>query len=211
MPITHIIFDFDGTLADTGEIGRKILNDLCEKFGYAPLPNIKQLPHSLLEEITKRKISKFQIFRIVRAAQKQLAGKIKDIACFPEIPELIRNLSKQGFHLGIMSSNNMENIHACLTRWNIEKYFEHFVTSPLLFQKHRKLKRYLKKYRIPISSAVYVGDETRDVEAGKKISMHTIAVSWGFESEISLARSMPDSLCKTPEELFEIIQAIKKK
>jgi phosphoglycolate phosphatase-like HAD superfamily hydrolase len=51
---------------------------------------------------------------------------------------------------------------------------------------------------------IYIGDETRDIEACKKINVPIIAVSWGFNSHKSLASHSPTYLINNPKELVEI-------
>ena len=51
----------------------------------------------------------------------------------------------------------------------------------------------------------FVGDEVRDIEAGKKVGINTIAVSWGYNTKSALDKEHPDYLIDFPLELEKII------
>ncbi len=55
---------------------------------------------------------------------------------------------------------------------------------------------------------IYVGDETRDIEAAKKINSKVIAVSWGFNTKEALARHNPDFLIHQPSELLDVMGSL---
>ncbi|NES07303.1 MAG: HAD hydrolase-like protein, partial [Okeania sp. SIO2F4] len=81
-----------------------------------------------------------------------------------------------------------------------------FITSgTTLFGKHRAIKKYLKSENIQPEEMVYVGDETRDINAAKKAKVKAIAVTWGFNSREALSEYQPDALVEQPQELIEVI------
>ena len=55
------------------------------------------------------------------------------------------------------------------------------------------------------SNVYFVGDEVRDIEAGKKTRIKTIAVSWGYNTKDALARERPDYLIDSPLDLKTIV------
>jgi phosphoglycolate phosphatase len=59
------------------------------------------------------------------------------------------------------------------------------------------------EYSLASDECVYVGDETRDVEAARKAGMRSAAVTWGFNSRELLEKSRPDFLIDRPGELLE--------
>jgi phosphoglycolate phosphatase len=63
----------------------------------------------------------------------------------------------------------------------------------------------IKQRQIKPETVIYVGDETRDIEAAKKANVQVIAVSWGFNSPEALARENPNFLIDHPWELLEVI------
>ncbi|MEB3145344.1 MAG: HAD hydrolase-like protein, partial [Cylindrospermopsis raciborskii 1523720] len=63
----------------------------------------------------------------------------------------------------------------------------------------------IKQRQIKPQTVIYVGDETRDIEAAKKANLKVIAVTWGFNSPEALTRENPDFLIDHPRELLEAI------
>ena len=55
------------------------------------------------------------------------------------------------------------------------------------------------------SDVYFVGDEVRDIDAGKKTGIKTIAVSWGYNTKDALAKEHPDYLIDSPLELKDIV------
>ena len=77
-----------------------------------------------------------------------------------------------------------------------------------LFGKHKVINQLLKQDHWEREAIVYVGDETRDIEAAKKSKIKMIAVSWGFNSKEVLAAHTPDFLVNHPKELLEEIEKL---
>ena len=55
---------------------------------------------------------------------------------------------------------------------------------------------------------IYVGDETRDIEATKRAKIPVIAVRWGFNSREILLTLKPNKIADTPSELMSCLQQI---
>jgi phosphoglycolate phosphatase-like HAD superfamily hydrolase len=66
----------------------------------------------------------------------------------------------------------------------------------------------MQQNHLSAEEIVYVGDETRDIEASKKIHVKVIAVSWGFNSREALAKQKPEFLIHKPSELIEVMVSL---
>ena len=51
---------------------------------------------------------------------------------------------------------------------------------------------------------LFVGDELRDVEAGRKAKVATVAVTWGFHAEPLLATGGATYLVRRPDEVLAL-------
>ncbi|KRH98219.1 MULTISPECIES: HAD-IA family hydrolase [Cylindrospermopsis] len=203
-----IIFDFDGTIADTLDALVTIANRLAREFGYMQI-SAKEL--KLLRNLTARQIIKYSgvsLFKIpflVKRVKGELKNKIKDLQPIPEIPEALRELSNQGYKLGIITSNAQENVHEFLKCHQLDNLFEFVHSGVTIFGKNTIMSSVIKQRQIKPQTVIYVGDETRDIEAAKKANVQVIAVTWGFNSPEALARENPDFLIDHPRELLEAI------
>ena len=204
-----IIFDFDGTLADTLNAIVTITNRLAAEFGYKSptkdeLAEIRNL--NSWEIIKHSGISIFKVPFLVRKVRKELKNEIQGIRLFPGIKEALLELKTQNNQLGIITSNSKENVLALMERNGLEEIFDFIYTGTTLFGKHKVINKWLKLAKAKPEEVVYVGDETRDIDAAKKAQVKVIAVSWGFNVKAALAERKPDFLIEHPQQLIEVIK-----
>ncbi len=209
MPKPVVIFDFDGTLADTLGAIVQITNQLAEEFGYKPSsPEDLALVRSMgaWQIIQRSGISPFKVPKLIRKLQRELHGQIPQIQPFPGITEMLLELHNQGLQLGIVTSNTIENVNAFLQVQHLQDYFTFTISGTTLFGKHQVLNKLIKQHHLTPTKVIYVGDETRDIEAARKTHIKCISVTWGFNSAAVLSAHHPDYLAHHPAELLAIIQ-----
>lgn len=202
-----IIFDFDGTLADTIDVLLSITNRLSVEFGFksATKEELAQLSNLTPWQIlTYSGISMFKLPLLIRTLKSELRNEIPNIQLFPGIKEVLLALKNQGFTLGIITSNSRENVGLTMKNNGLEGVFD-FIDSATTFGKHKIIYRWLRRANFNPEQVVYVGDEIRDIEAAKRTGIKVIAVSWGFNSQSALAAYYPDFLIEHPQELIGII------
>jgi len=90
---------------------------------------------------------------------------------------------------------------------DLDNLFDFIYSGVTIFGKTTIINNVLKQQQIKLQEVIYVGDETRDIEASKKANIKVIAVTWGFNSPEVLARQNPDFLVHQPSELLEIINS----
>ena len=202
-----IIFDFDGTLADTIDILLNITNRLSSELGFksATKEELAQLSNLTSWQILRYSgISIFKFPLLIRKLKAELRSEIPTIQLFAGIKEVLLDLTKLGFQLGIITSNSRENVLALLEINGLQGTFT-FIYSGSTFGKHKVINKWLKKEQINPEEVIYVGDETRDIDAARKTGIKIIAVTWGFNSKSALAAQNPDFLIERPQELIEIM------
>lgn len=190
-----VLFDFDGTIANTFDALVKILNKHKEKYGYQKItPSlVKKLRDKSLSEIVNLAgISKWKLFFIARRAKKELNSQLEIVPLVKGMGEVFRTLRKN-YRIGIMSSNSKKNVFKFLTLHGLKA--DEIYGGVSLFSKARKLRK--------LQPIVYVGDEARDVEACSKARIPMIAVTWGFNSEKALLGA--DYLAKKPADILKIL------
>ena len=203
--IKYIVFDFDGTLADTFEVIKNIaLNEYGHEYGG------DDIDFELFKnEGTKSFLKKMNIpiWKLPEMALR-ITSKLRnsnDMKLFPGIIDLLSNLTANNYKLGILSSNSKENIIDTLQQHNIQNLFEFVYSDSSIFGKHLVLNKMCRKHNINPFDVIYVGDEDRDIVAAKKVKIKNIAVTWGFNSKEKLSRVKPDYLADSPMQILEII------
>ncbi|HEY9779621.1 MAG TPA: HAD-IA family hydrolase [Leptolyngbyaceae cyanobacterium] len=209
MTIKIIFFDFDGTIADTFNTLVGITNQLAVNFGYKPLgeEELAQIKNLSSRQIIKYSgISIFKFPLLLAKIKSELREEIYNVKAFPEIESALLELKNQVGKIVILSSNSKENILAFLETNNLQNSFDFIYTEAALFSKSKVINRILKQENIKPEESIYVGDETRDIDAAKRSRVKAIAVSWGFNSQQILAEHNPDFLVHKPKELIDIIK-----
>jgi len=207
----EVVFDFDGTIADTFDAAVKILNRLAPGYGYEPVTEEMQKEFKRLGSKRAMKafgVSWFQFIRVGRRAIKELKHDISTINMFPGMPGVFRELQKRGITMGILSSNTKENIQKFFNENGLDGVFEYIVSSGLMWGKARKLKKVIRKRKLTKDQLIYVGDETKDIIACHKVGGRIIAVTWGYNGEDALVSYGPDWVAKKPLDILTIVDQI---
>jgi phosphoglycolate phosphatase len=204
--MTDVIFDFDGTIADSFS---EILNVFYEithhnhEISQDEISHLKGL--SDLEVARYLKIPLWQIPFLVIRGRRAMASHMRAVKIFPGIKDQIVSLHKNGHKLFIVSSNSQSNVNVFLTQHRIDQYFEKIYGGIGLFSKASALRKFLRQNNLRADHCIYIGDETRDIEASRRVNVRCIAVSWGFAAEDILEKLQPFALAKSPQVLTDII------
>ncbi len=202
-----VIFDFDGTIADTFSIFCNTLRELSEDFGQKELSekDIKAYRARGAKELIKNyKIMPWRIPFLIRKGRDIFQDKIKEAEPFPQISDVLSKLVENNIELGILTTNSEKNVRIFLNGHNLE-VFTFVVSVPSVFSKSRTLGRTLKRFNLNRNEVVYVGDELRDVENAKKAGVDVIAVTWGYNKRELLIQSNPTFVVDTPRELLSTL------
>lgn len=208
-----IIFDFDGTLADTLPYYIRTMNSLSCKYGYKKISKAREntlkdmRPKEILDYLG---ISIIDLCFIINTVKASLNEKIEFFTPTVPIREVLLKLKKNGYRLGIITSNSKDNVDKFLKN-NRLNLFDFVHSGSSIFGKGRVISGFLKDRNIKPKEAIYVGDEIMDIEAAKEAEIDIIAVSWGFNSKQALKELQPDFLINTPKELMEIFENKPKK
>ena len=206
-----ILFDFDGTIADSLDAIVNITNSLAGEFGYKPASQeqIAQLQNLPPRELIKESgISIFKIPFLFRRVKLELSKEVQYLSPIPGMKEALIELKNQGNRLGIITSNSQENVMAFLFKNELQNLFEFIYSAKTLFGKNKVITNFLRQESLKFEDVIYVGDETRDIEAARKSNIKVIAVSWGFNSREVLAEKKPDFLIYKPNELIDVIGSL---
>lgn len=199
-----IIFDFDGTIADTKAAVISISNRLAPEFGFFPLSDaeIDHYQHLTAREMIKKsQVAWWKIPFLMQRMKQEMRDQMQFIDPISGIEEALEALKAHQFQLGIITSNSQENAIQFLRQHGLLHYFNFVHSSFHLFGKHKVIRRLLRQNKFSPATVTYVGDETRDIEAAKKSGVSMIAVSWGFNSAAALRKCQPDHLIDHPHEL----------
>jgi len=195
-----LIFDFDGTIADTINFAKKT-------FDFPGKENInwQELRNKGAKEAFKSLgISLIRIPFILNQARQILYRKIDQIKPIRGMDQALVAVRAKGFRLGILTSCAKDTVEKFL-QINQLNVFEFVYSEKNIFNKASKLNHLLKKNKLDPQNVFYIGDETRDMEAAKEVGVKTVAVTWGFNSEKALLERQPDYLIRQPRDLVALL------
>jgi len=202
-----IVFDFDGTIADTMSVVIIIANKFADHYGYRkiPLSDLPKLREKRPSEVLKHLgISIFKLPILVRKIRFEMNKEIVHLKTVVDIRETLEKLKKSGCILGILTTNSRENVMEFLKNNDLQ-LFDFVYSGRAVYGKSRLLKKLMNEKTIPHEDPIYVGDEVRDVEAAKKAGIRVISVSWGYNTKNALEKASPDYIVEKPEDLQTII------
>ena len=206
-PYRLVIFDFDGTLSDSGHWFLSIVDDLAARFRFRSVSpdEIEGLRKRTTREVIDHLgIPRWKLPIIARHIRTRFGRNTDQIHLFDGIREMLATLSAAGVRMVICSSNAEDNVRAILGPEDAARFEAYFCGSGL-FGKVRKFRRVAKVTGIPASAILSIGDETRDVDAAREVGMGAAAVLWGYANPEMLLAMKPDKTFATPQEVVDYL------
>lgn len=209
--MTTLLFDFDGTLADSLSVIVAITNRLAPEYGYQPTPletvdTLKGL--SARQLIRYLGIPVLKIPSLLRRLRIELKQHSQHISPCPGIPATIRALHGQHYTLAVVTSNMPGIVQTFLEVHELQHCFIDVMGGSTLFRKGKLIVQCLDTHQLVPSRTIYIGDEVRDVEAARAAGIRSAAVTWGFNSREALVAANPDWLVDEPAALRAIADTI---
>ncbi|MFZ4115284.1 MAG: HAD-IA family hydrolase [Chthoniobacterales bacterium] len=201
-----LLFDFDGTIADTRAIALRILNELSEEFHFRAVleEEVQEVRDMTTQKLLRfLGVSHWRLPMITRSGLLKFQASIAEVQPIPKIPQVLAELKARGFRLAILTSNSEANVITFLKQHHLD-FFDFIYTSSKLFGKSYEIRRLMKEHQLKAEEIIYVADETRDIEATQAVPIRIAAVTWGYNSASILASMEPDFLFHQPEELLAL-------
>jgi phosphoglycolate phosphatase len=190
-----IVWDFDGTLADTVALALATYNELAPRHGCRPVDDPAAVRGMSTRAFLRRHgVSLVRLPRLLMEYRAVTRDRMATVRLFDGLAEVLAGLKGGGCRLGVLSSNSEENILTCLRANGVDALFDFVIDCPRLFGKARALRRLLRQQRLEPGRLLYVGDEVRDVQAARRAGVDAAAVGWGMHTPQQLAGAGPTYL-----------------
>jgi phosphoglycolate phosphatase-like HAD superfamily hydrolase len=201
-PVTKaIIFDFDGTLADSFSVMLQILHTLIRrKLVKEDISRLRGMrSRDVLRELH---ISPWRALFLSAKVRHLMSDRMNEIPLIPGIDQALRVLA-HSYPLYILSANSVANAREFLTRNHIADVFSGVYGGVQPWMKRGALKKILKERKLNVGDVWYVGDGYLDVKAAHRAGMKAVAVAWGYSNIHVLESCHPEALVFSSEELVE--------
>ena len=202
-----VIFDFDGTLANTLDLVARIYNENAHHYGALPIDmkdisDYRKLGYK--KAMKKLKIRWTVLPRLVLFVSREMKKHMEEVEPYAGVVDVLNDIQKQGISIGVLTSNDGALVHEYLEKNNFP-IFDFIVSEKTMFGKEKALKKIMKRHDLHRNRVVYVGDEPRDITACNKAGIKVIGVTWGVGGREGLIATPPDWLVDTPIELKKTI------
>jgi phosphoglycolate phosphatase len=202
-----VIFDFDGTLADSFEWFLGVVDELAEKHKFRKLARreLDELRGSSARKVlTHFGVARWRLPAIGRHLHTLAARDIGKISLFEGVDQMLSDLVENGVTVAVVSSSAEASIRQILGPANVSRV-SHFECGASLFGKRTKLRKVLRQCGVSAREALCVGDEVRDIEAAKAEGIPFGAVGWGFTHLHALREYEPEETFVTVGEVVACI------
>lgn len=188
-----VIFDFDGTLADSFPFFLQVHDTLARRHGFRPLAGedlqaLRALPTRAL--FARSGLSRWRLPWVARDFQRAMAANHAPVPLFPGIAGAIAALRASGCRLAILTSNSRLNVERALGP-PLASTFEGIEAGAPVFGKARRLRRLAARLGVAPARSLYVGDQAADAEAAAAAGMAFGAVAWGYAPLPALEARQP--------------------
>ncbi|HET6436842.1 MAG TPA: HAD family hydrolase [Anaeromyxobacter sp.] len=207
-----LVFDFDGTLADslplclaanragllrhTGRIFT--VGEISAHFGVSEEGIMRRLAPERWEACTKAYLEEYE--------------RDHDRLCpapFPGMRELLARLRARGLMLGLVTGKGAASAEVSLRKLNLGPLFDGVRTgSPESDVKAQNLEALIREFEVGPDRAAYVGDFASDVRAARRAGIKALAAAWAPQVNADqLAGERPDALLRSIGELETWVDA----
>lgn len=210
MSFQTVLFDFDGTLADTNDLisdsylyvldhyfpGCYSKKDVISFNG----PPLYDVFHQLYPEKATEMVAMYREFN--------LAQHDAYIRLFPGVEQGLIRLKKAGKNIGVVSTKQNRTLYRGLNRLGIEKYFDVVLGG----DDYERAKPHpepvligLERLKGEPTSTVMIGDNWQDIASANQAGVTSMFVSWSEKKVTDLSPHEPDIVVKDMKDLVQTI------
>ncbi|MGG5144081.1 MULTISPECIES: HAD hydrolase-like protein [Alcaligenes] len=198
-----VMFDLDGTLADSLGFFIRTHNLLAAKYHFQPIqPHEVELlrQRSPCEIMDHLGLPRWKLPFVSRDFVRLMRLHGQEVCMFAGVERVLRDLHAHGLQLAVVSSNSVENCRRILGE-DLCRLMSCIDGGASLFGKRTRILRVMKKLSIQPGQAIYVGDQLTDADAARAASVAFGAVCWGYGAPQALAQTSPEVTFETVDTL----------
>ncbi len=207
-----ILFDFDGTIANTPDGIRFTAVNTLRSLGWSDerIGDVNRLigppfPAAFSQVYGVDAQEAEKITHLYRETYKQLGPE----ACmpYPGIPELLEHLAAAGKPMGLATCKQEQLACSMARAQGLDGYFSQVVANQpgQSIDKVQIVAGALQAFDVRPREAVMIGDRADDVRGAQANGVTSIGVTWGAGDASELRDAGADLLVDTPSELEEVL------
>lgn len=210
-----IIFDMDGTIADTSQGIFKSYRHVAELYG-RKIPSNEELKDVIGGSLSTNLLRKLnlQSSEISQALTdyRDYYGKCGylESKVYPNFKETLSILFEKGHRLSIATMKSDKFAKKLIAEWGLEKYFTsiHGMDEHDSITKPKMIKMCMDDVKYLPDNTVLVGDTIQDMMAANTSKIHFIAATYGFGFQKDECINCKIPFIESPIELIDVIEWI---
>lgn len=215
MPFKLIIFDFDGTLADTRDRIVSVIQQVVSKYGLPQVSN-EECASTIGLPLADcfRKLYPFldveQGEMCAETYRQYFFAHSEELVptLFPDVLILLSELYKRHILMGIASSRTSRSLNYFVERMDLSMFFKYIVGCedvPLCKPAPDAVNFILRQCRVDPNETLVVGDMPVDIQMAHTAGCHSCAVTYGNSSKETLLSIHPDCIIDSPLQLLSYL------
>ncbi|OEH92240.1 pyrophosphatase PpaX [Bacillus solimangrovi] len=210
MKVDTLLFDLDGTLIDTNKLIILSFVHTLEKYfpgQYKEDDVLKFMGPPLEESFQELNPNKLdEMVQTYRTFNHEKHDEL--VTAFDGVVDTIKTLHERGYKLGIVTTKIRPTVEMGLKLTGLDAYFDVVVTLDDVT--HAKpdpepVNLALSQLGSNVESAMMIGDNSHDIEAGKNANVLTAGVAWAVKGREYLESYHPDYMLEHPSDLLSIV------
>ena len=206
MTIKGVLFDFDGTMADTlplcirafrssiePRLGRSVSDEeIIATFGPSEEGTIKALIPDAYDEGVAAYLSHYEQFHV----------DYPDL--LPGVQSLLTDLGAKGVKLALVTGKGQFSAAMSLDFYRLTSHFSAFgYGEQQINSKARNITRIVNDWQLSLDEVIYVGDAPSDITACREAGVFIASAAWASTAEPEVLKAL------NPDELFESIDSFR--
>lgn len=202
-----VVFDFDGTLADSFVVFMECWTIAAHRHGFQPpedhdVESLRGL--SARQIVAQVGLAWWKLPFVGKTMRRLMQERADRITVFDGIESLIGDLKAHGLVVGIVTSSGHQSVRRVLSP-ALAAQVDHMACGASLFGKQSKTRALLRAARVRAERVLSVGDEIRDADVARAMGMDFAGVAWGYTRAKELGAQPSVQLCHTPADLRRLL------
>ena len=189
-PIRAVLFDLDGTLIDSAPDLAGTANDMRAARGLPPMPytTLRRMVGAGargMVGLAFEVIPGQETFEVLRDEffERYQQRLLRETRVFEHVPPMLQALQRRGLPWGIVTNKNSRFGKPVIE--GLELHLQSAVniygdTTPHAKPHPQPLLEAARLLQLEPAHCLYVGDDLRDIQAGRAAGMRTLAAAWGY-------------------------------
>ncbi len=210
-PLAGVFFDLDGTLVDSARDMHSALNALCREHALtAPSfavvrETVSRGARAVLRCAVGDNDARVEAL-LPRFLERYVATGMANTHAFPGVDAVLEDLEARGVPWGVVSNKAEALVALVLQRLGYDRRAAAVVGGDTLAERKPDPAPVLHACAlagVEPSACVYVGDDPRDIEAGRAAGLYTVAAAWGYLDGADPREWQPEAVAGSAAELGE--------